>query len=108
MASAKGTVVCQQPMAASAKGTAIGTRSFLLSEGFAIPRVPEPRRGQGCGNAVAGAASTSAAKRHTVIEILSTTKGRDEATEAKEALEHGVDTEATKADKESRLATRRR
>jgi hypothetical protein len=66
MASAKGTVAGQRPMAASAKGTAIGTRSFLVSEGFAIPRVPEPRHGQGCGNAVAGVTSTSADKRDKV------------------------------------------
>ena len=102
MASAKGPIVGQRPMAASAKGTAIGTRSFLLSEGFAIPRVPEPRRGQGCGNAVAGVASSSADKRHKVIKILSTKRGRDEATEA---LERGMHTESTKAVKESRLAT---
>ena len=89
-------------MAASAKGTAMEPRSFLVSEGFAVPRVPEPRRGQGCGSAVAGATSTSAAKRHKVIEILSTKKGRDEA---KEALEHGMHAESTKAVKESRLAT---
>ena len=102
MASAKGTVAGQRPTAASAKGTAIGTRSFLVSEGFAIPRVPEPRHGQGCGNAVAGVTSTNADKRDKVIKILSTKRGRDEA---KEALERGMRAESTKAVKESRLAT---